>query len=256
MIKTYVEQYGQLENSHWWFIIRRNIILQTLRKFVPKNDTGKLKILNVGAAAGGSTKWLSALGDVISLENDPLFLDFLAQQNVEVINASITNIPLDDNSIDLVCAFDVIEHVENDGKAMKELERVCKPGGSICITVPAFQSLWGNHDVVNGHKRRYVKHQLIKLPDHQTTTILYSSYFNSILFIPIFFIRKTQHFFKRSLSQPVSDFTYFKSNGFINKCLKFIFGLEPFFLKWISFPFGVSLIIFIRKNTFIKNGPD
>ncbi|MEO5890048.1 MAG: class I SAM-dependent methyltransferase [Ferruginibacter sp.] len=248
MDKFYVQQYGQLENSHWWFLIRQRIILQTLRKFIPVNPEKKLKILNVGAAAGGSSKWLSDLGDVTSVENDPLFLTHLADQHLIVINASITNLPLDDNAFDLVCAFDVIEHVEDEQKAIKELTRVCKPGGKICITVPAFQSLWGNHDIVNGHKRRYKKGRLQNILESQSAAVLYASYFNSVLFIPVFLMRKIRLWFNKTNRANASDFTYFKTNSFTNKILKSIFGMEVHLLRLVRFPFGVSLIAVARKK--------
>jgi SAM-dependent methyltransferase len=255
MDKLYVQQYGQLENNHWWFNIRQKIILQTLQKFTPADQTGKLKILNVGAAAGGSTKWLSALGDTVSLENDPLFLSYLSARNLIVINASITDIPLDDDSFDLVCAFDVIEHIEEDRTAVKELVRVCKPGGRICITVPAFQSLWGNHDVVNGHQRRYKKKQLRNIVDSLPATVLYSTYFNCILFVPVFLFRKIQLLLKNGRQGIDSDFTFFKKNIFVNKILKILFGAELFLLRVIRFPFGVSLMMLIRKNDVSKDSP-
>ncbi|MEP7108433.1 MAG: class I SAM-dependent methyltransferase [Ferruginibacter sp.] len=253
MDKMYVQQYDQLENNHWWFIIRQKIILQTLRKFTPPLHPGGLKILNVGAAAGASSKWLASLGDVVSLENDPLFLDCLINRNLKAINASITDIPLDDDSVDLVCAFDVIEHVENDQQAVEELVRVCKPGGNICITVPAFQTLWGNHDVVNGHKRRYTRKHLQNLIDGQRATIQYSSYFNTILFIPVLLFRKIQPLFKNNRQQHNSDFNYFKTNIILNNVLKVVFGIELYLLRSVKFPFGVSLMMLIQKKPASKD---
>ncbi|MBC7889445.1 MAG: class I SAM-dependent methyltransferase [Ferruginibacter sp.] len=253
MDKNYVQQYGELENNHWWFIIRRKIILQTLQNYIPPKEAGKLKILNVGAAAGGSSKWLAAFGEVISLENDPLFVHYLNGEQIPVINASVTAIPLADNSFDLVCAFDVIEHVIADQKAVDELIRVCKPGGTIFITVPAFQSLWGRHDVVNGHQRRYTKQQLQQLVNSHTATIQYTTYFNSILFLPVFLFRKIESIFNKNPKQGHSDFSYFKTNTFVNKVLQFVFGLELSLLRSTRLPFGVSLMMLCRKRAVLKD---
>jgi SAM-dependent methyltransferase len=255
MDKSYVQQYGQLENNHWWFIIRRKIILQTLRNHIPDGKLNKLSILNVGAAAGGSSKWLMELGKVVSLENDPLFLSYLSTQNLSVIDASATDIPFNNNHFDLVCAFDVIEHVTDDQKALAELVRVCKPGGHICITVPAFQVLWGTHDKINGHKRRYIQRQLKDLTGFTDTTILYSSYFNALLFFPVFLFRKIQLIFGNKDQQNEADFAYFKSNTIVNSILKKVFGVELFLLKLFRFPVGVSLIMIIRKNNISVNRP-
>lgn len=245
----YIQQYGQLENHHWWFTVRQKIILQSLKKFIPAHQLSQLKILNVGAAAGGSSKWLSILGETVSLENDPLFVNYLTDQHIAVINASVTDIPLDDGSFNLVCAFDVVEHVEDDRKAIDELLRVCEPGGTLCITVPAFQILWGNHDVVNGHKRRYRKEQLNAMINIQESAVLYCTYFNMLLFLPILLLRKIQLLRGNKTVQNDSDFSYFKRNIFLNKIFKIVFGIELFLLRAIKFPFGVSLIMLIRKNT-------
>ena len=126
-----------------------------------------------------------------------MFIEYLHTQNFPVTEASIIKLPFENNSFDLVCAFDVIEHVNEDTIAVEELWRVCKPGGNVCITVPAFQALWGTHDIVNGHKRRYTKKELQKLvAEKNDGDILYSSYFNFILFIPIFLFRKITSLFK------------------------------------------------------------
>lgn len=249
MDKNYIRQYGKLETTNWWFTIRQKIILQTLQKFISTDKISRLKILNVGVAAGASSKWLAQLGDVVSVENEPLFIEYLHAHNYSVTQASIISLPFENNSFDIVCAFDVIEHVDEDDIAVKELWRVCKTGGAICITVPAFQSLWGTHDIVNGHKRRYRKAQLQSLvTEKENGKIIYASYFNSILFIPIFIFRKITALFK-SNTPDQSDFSYFTANGFSNKVLKMIFGIEPFLLRFIKFPLGVSLLLLAQKKT-------
>lgn len=248
MDKKYVAQYGLLENTHWWFIIRQRIILQAIKKYVATQHSVPLKILNVGAATGGSSKWLSSLGQVTSLENDPLFISYLEEQGIAVMDASVTNIPLPDESFDLVCAFDVIEHVADDKQAVRELIRVCKLGGRVCVTVPAFQSLWSTHDEVNGHHRRYQAKQLQQLVQPQSATELYSSYFNSILFIPVFIFRKMQRLFSSPSNAAQSDFQYFTHNKIFNGLMKLLFGLEVFLLKFFRLPFGVSLILLLEKK--------
>ena len=247
MNKNYVEQYHRLETTHWWFLIRQKIITQVLKKYIPK-QRDSLKILNVGAASGASSQCLSSLGKVISVENDPVFLDFLLSEKIPVINASIIALPFDDDSFDLVCAFDVIEHVSVDTKAMAELIRICKPGGKICITVPACQSLWSAHDEVNNHFRRYSKSELISLIDQDKNKLLYSTYFNTILFPVIFIVRKMEKLFRKKDNKEKSDFDYYKTNRWLSDGLKKIFGLEVFLLRFIKFPFGVSLLTLIEKG--------
>jgi SAM-dependent methyltransferase len=244
MKSDYVKEYGRLEISHWWFQVRKKIILQSLGKYISQD--GNKKILNVGAAGGATSLWLSAFGKVSSIENERLFLEHLRNNNIEVTEASAEQLPFADNSFDVVCAFDVVEHIDNDKNALKEMQRVCKPGGKICITVPAYQFLWGRHDVANGHKRRYTFTSLKQqLP--ADTVILYSTYFNTLLFLPVYFTRKIDWLIAGKKTA-TSDFESFKSNSILGAVCKFIFGLEIYLLKIMCLPFGVSLLVLLEKN--------
>ena len=252
MDKSYLEQYGDLENNHWWFVVRRKIILQTMRRFIAGQPATAISILNAGAASGVSSKWMSDLGRVVSLENEPLFVASLREQQMKVIEASIDDIPLGDNIFEVVCAFDVIEHIKDDRKAVEELLRVCKPGGLLFLAVPAFNSIRGNHDVINGHYRRYTRSGIKALLDQQSVTILYSSYFNTILFIPIFLYRKIQRVFNHPARTMKADFDFQKTNRVTNTFFKLLFGMEVFLLKYFRLPYGVSLIMVMRKNPAVK----
>ncbi len=246
MNKAYVQQYVELERTHWWFVVRQKIILRILKKYA-KEQT--LSILNIGAAGGASTQWLSTLGKVVSVESDPFFFDHLKLQQVDVIHSTVTSMPFEKNSFDLVCAFDVIEHVADDFAAMKEMERVCKPGGMICVTVPAFQLLWSGHDVVNGHYRRYTKKTLFVLGE--LFAQLQNSemrYFNSLLFLPVLIARKVSNIFTAGKKRVQSDFTFYRIPRMLDQILKTVFSAEIPLLRFIHFPVGVSLLAVWKKT--------
>lgn len=246
MNKEYVQQYVQLEKQHWWFVVRQKIILSFLKKYTKDLP---VRVLNIGAAGGASSQWLSKFGAVVSVETELSFIDYLRSKHIEVVDASIVNMPFDDNSFDLVCAFDVIEHVEDDVAAVKEMERVCKKDGVICATVPAFKMLWSNHDMVNGHYRRYTKKSFLSLFAKNAVLKNYElQYFNSLLFLPILVVRKISNLFKKGLDKNQSDFTNYKTRGILNKILRIIFAAEIPLLKFIKFPFGVSLIGIWKKQ--------
>lgn len=244
MKSEYVKEYGRLETSHWWFAVRQKIILQSISKFISKE--GDKKVLNIGAAAGASSAWLSVFGTVSSVENESVFLEHLHSKNIDAVSASAEQLPFADNSFDLVCAFDVVEHIEDDKKALAEMQRVCRPGGKICITVPAFQCLWGRHDVANGHKRRYVFSTLRQQLPAQNK-MLYSTCFNTLLFLPIYIARKID-WLLAGKKEAASDFDIFKTNAFANSICQFIFNLETKLLKVMRFPFGVSLLVLLEKD--------
>lgn len=249
MDKIYYEEYFLLERNHWWFKARREILESLIRKFnIAGNNSS---ILNIGAATGRTTEMLELFGTVTSVEYDAHCCTFVKEKTGrEFTQASITELPYGDNSFDRVCAFDVIEHVDEHKKAMQEMWRVCKPNGVIAITVPAFMFLWSRHDEVNHHERRYTRSDLERLAAEVKSEILFSSYFNFFLFPLIAITRLLTRIFpfvvKRSGSG--SDFSY--SGGSIsNAVFYFIMRFEKLFLKsGISFPFGVSIILFMRKR--------
>ena len=145
----------------------------------------------------------------------------------------------------MICAFDVIEHIEDDNKAIEEIYRVLKPKGKYFLTVPAFQSLWSNHDVVNHHYRRYKRKPFNKLIENTNLKIDYSTYFNFWLFIPISLMRFILNNIprKKDSNSSGSDNEIMQSSNIINGILYKIFYSEKFLLRLnIKFPFGVSIL--------------
>jgi hypothetical protein len=138
--------------------------------------------------------------------------------------------------------------VEDHQKAISELFRVCKPGGNIFITVPAFMSLWSNHDVVNHHFRRYRKNQLLKLFFPHRGRLIRTTYFNFFLFMPIFLVRSLQKIFTRTKQEELKPDNDMIESGFIKAVFQSIFSFERSLLKKINFPFGVSLLLLWEKK--------
>jgi SAM-dependent methyltransferase len=243
----YYSKYYHFERTHWWFTVRSGIISTIITERV--NPDPDSLILNVGAATGASSEWLKKFGRVVSLESDPNTCRFLREElKVEVTEGSITQLPFPDKHFDLVCAFDVLEHVEEDVAAMQELNRVLNIGGTLIVTVPAFRFLWSRHDVVNHHKRRYTLSTLRRKLEASGLIISYASYFNSLLFVPIAVFRLLNRFNgkKKNLR---SDFeSSLSSHDFLNRIFKGIFGLERKMLKYIRFPAGVSIIVVAKKR--------
>jgi ubiquinone/menaquinone biosynthesis C-methylase UbiE len=143
----------------------------------------------------------------------------------------------------------VLEHIENDQRAMSELNRVCKPGGIIGITVPALKMLWSYHDELNGHYRRYTRNSLQALSEKfPGQKILQLQYFNSLLFLPVLATRKLSNLSSTQKRSGQSDFTFFNTGTLVNKLLEKIFGLELRLMPLFKFPAGVSLIAILQKD--------
>ncbi len=249
MDKQYYKDYYRLEREHWWFTAREAILKNIIERKV--NTTKPLRILNIGTATGAGTVMLSQFGKVTSIEYDEDCCEFLNKElNIPTQQGSITELQFADNSFDLVCAFDVIEHVEDDAKAASEMLRVCAKDGFVFCTVPAFMLLWSEHDVINHHCRRYKINQFRSLFKVSNSQVVFKSYFNFFFFMPIATVRILLWPFQKnkikSKANAESDFARFNT-GLLNKIFHIIFLLERSLLKAIRFPFGVSISLMIKK---------
>jgi ubiquinone/menaquinone biosynthesis C-methylase UbiE len=246
MNKAYYQEYFDLERTHWWFRARSRMLYMLIASL---RGTKKKNILNVGAATGATSLMLEDFGTVTSLEYDKECCEFTSSKlGMEIINGSITELPFPDNHFDIVCAFDVIEHVEDHELAAKELCRVCSPEGFIVATVPAYRFLWSHHDEVNQHMRRYTLNEFRKL--FKGNKHVYSGYFNFFLLPLIALLRMTDNIFKmKSIRRNSgSDFTIIKSKT-LNSFFYHIMLAEKFFIsKRISLPAGVSIVAVFQKQ--------
>ncbi len=252
MNKDYYKEYYHLERKNWWFKVRSRILADRIATFLPKNSVNK--ILNIGVATGSTSEMLANFGHVMSVEYDKDCYEFTKTiLKTPLINGSILDLPFDENSQDLVCAFDVIEHVEDDLKAISEMIRVCKSGAYVAVTVPTFMSLWGEHDVVNQHYRRYSMAELTKLFADKVGNIHYKTYFNSLLFPPIFVARTAMRILPKSLQKnrdgAGSDHTLIDEESFALKIFEKVFETERKMLnRGIKFAAGVSAILVWQKK--------
>ena len=249
MRQDYYLEYYHLERKNWWFIARKKILRDQVKRLF--NNRSDLKILNVGAALGASTIMLQEFGTVTSLEYNKECCDFVKKElGMDFINGSITELPFEDNKFDLVCAFDVVEHVQDDTLAIQELHRVCKPGGYTFTTVPTFKFMWSEHDDINEHVRRYTMKNYLSLFNIKSAAITFKSYFNFWLFFPVATFRVVSSFLKRkNKSEKIKSDMGKIDGGFVADVLKNIFKSETHFLKRsVRLPIGVSLMVISKKK--------
>ncbi len=250
MDRDYYVQYYKLEREHWWFRGRLEILEQTIQKKIYRGHP--LRILNVGIATGATSIMLQKFGEVVSVEYDAECCEFVKQKlNLDVINASMTALPFENRTFDLICAFDVIEHIEEDQEAVTEALRVLKTDGHFFISVPMYMSLWSDHDLINHHFRRYGSTGLKKLFQAEGIQIDYYSFFNFFLFPGIACYRMLARLFssKRKDRVIVSDFQGANNNGALQSIFLFILRTERKLLGWgMKLPFGVSAMLIASRK--------
>jgi SAM-dependent methyltransferase len=95
----------------------------------------------------------------------------LARRGASVVGALITSLPFADAAFDLVCALDIVEHVDDDAAALEELSRVARPGAAVLLSVPLHPELWNAFDDFVGHRRRYRPELLTEILGRHGLTI-------------------------------------------------------------------------------------
>jgi len=250
MDHNYYKEYFHLERTHWYFRARNGLIMDHVRSIVSEGKS--LRILNVGVGTGHTSELLSQFGTVTSIEYDEDCCAFVNEQtSLTVVQGSILELDFADDSFDAVCAFDVVEHVEEDALAVQELKRVCKQAGKVVITVPAYMFLWSKHDEINHHFRRYTKSQVLALFKEQGKFI-YHSYYNTLLFPPVAIFRFLNNLLgltKTTEEETGSDFSVAGKDSWLTRLLYRVFYLESFFVKrHIRLPFGVSVMVSWEKS--------
>ncbi|RZU52564.1 methyltransferase family protein [Krasilnikovia cinnamomea] len=155
-----IRRLATVEDRHWWFGERRAILARWLRQ-LHRSGVMPGTALDIGAAGGGNTRVLRAAGwRPLALEYSADGAAVARERGLTVIRGDATNLPCGSGTLDLVTAFDVLEHIEDDYLAAAEIRRVLRPGGTLLVTVPADMRLWSAHDVASHHFRRYDRDSL------------------------------------------------------------------------------------------------
>lgn len=230
------------ERDDWWFVGRRKIILTFLKKYLKKKHD--LKIVDIGCGAGGMIDLLGYYGTVTGVDKNKHIVHHNKKNGRKVYCGNLDKLNFSDNSFELVTLLEVLEHVNDDMKGLKEVYRILKPEGIFFISVPAFPILWSSHDYASHHKRRYTKKELEMKLLKSGFDILNISFFDSFLF-PIIVIYR---FWANLIGKDKFKSNFINYPPFINSFLKVIFCSEAFFLEKFNFPLGVSLLAIVKKK--------
>lgn len=235
------EGYEVIENYEeflWWHVARREIILDTIINKIENYNNKKL--LDIGCGSGELLSYISKyVPNCTGL--DPYEYPDKKYQNI--VHKPIFNNDLKDNSFDIITFFDVMEHIEDENKFLNEVKRLINKlkensysnSGYVLITVPAYQWLWSNFDLICKHYRRYNVKRLKKVLLDNGFNIKKISYFNCLLFPGFALVRMFDKIFNKTR-------TYYGKPGILNTFLYKIFSIEKYLLRKINLPYGSSIL--------------
>ena len=235
MERVVYQQMAELDQRHWWYRARREVLAELIRRIVdPPKDAD---ILEIGCGTGHNLAMLADFGRVEALELD----DEARAHAQKRLGRSVMSAPLPQLAgvpqyhYDLIGAFDVIEHIDDDQAAIASIATRLKPNGKFVMTVPAHQWMWSAHDVVNHHRRRYSKRRLKSLIEHSPLKLERIGYFNCLLFPLAVAERLSSRLRKKDdadLKLPAAP---------LNRALERVFAAERHLVARVPLPPGLSL---------------
>ena len=243
-----IEEYEKmcnLEDSHWWFVGKRHIAQNLIEEFVPLNQ--REAILDVGCGTGATMRLLGHYGQAYGIDVSETALYFCQERAVARLSrASALRLPFADSCFSLITAFDVLYHEEvvDDLTALREFHRICRRGGSVLISEPAFNFLWSGHDVAYHSKRRYTDSELKSKLEKVGFQVVKISYSNALLFPFIFAFRMWKRLSKPS---PEARSDLKPLNPYLNKALLAVYDLEVSLVRKARLPVGSSVVCVARK---------
>jgi SAM-dependent methyltransferase len=199
------------------------------------------RILNVGVGVGYDLEVISRYGDIYAVDVNKKALQLVpARLCKEKRVADVKKLPYKDGFFDVVVAFDVLEHINDDRAAIAEIRRVLKQGGAFVFSVPAYQSLFSSHDRALGHRRRYARRVLRQRLGQFGSVRL--RYWNSFLFPPLALMRVLR---RKSPPQMDSD----RLPRIFDSLFYVLLSIENLLLRiGIPLPFGLSIVGIARKT--------
>jgi len=238
---------AELEDRSWWFRSRNRLIEQTVGRFFPHAASA----LEIGCGTGYSLGALHAALPHAQLTGTELYEEGLAVARqrwpgIRLMQADARALPFA-SEFDLVGAFDVLEHIDDDAGALLELHRVLKPGGGIILTVPQHRWLWSAADDYGHHQRRYTRTELLtRVKAAGFAVTLVTSFVT--LALPAMMLSRIG---SRIKHQSVEDFdprAEFEIPSFIDRTFEILADAERYAIaRGASLPFGGSLLLVGRR---------
>jgi SAM-dependent methyltransferase len=237
------------EDEHWWFCGRRAIAETVIRGLGLPRDA---RIVEIGAGTGGNIAMLEQFGEVQAVEMSDLARRIAREKTGrDFLHGYLPdNIPVAEGSADLICLFDVLEHVAEDEASLAAMRRLLKPNGKIVLTVPAHQWLWSAHDVGLHHMRRYSRALLRDRIEKAGYRIDKLTYTNAALFPVAVLARLADR-----LRRPALPSGQAMPPKPVNAAMKALFSAESLIVPNAPLPFGVSLLAVFGRDVAAEAAP-
>lgn len=242
---AYFDLMADMARDHWWYRARRKWVAELLAGSVPPGEpaaeigTGTGEMINVIATLGASPvvgtdySW-RALGH--ARRRDP---------GLRLYASVADRQPLPSGFAGTVTCLETIEHLDDDRAALREYHRLLRPGGTLLVTVPSYEWLWGDHDDRAAHRRRYTAASLERAVADAGFDVERVTYVFSFLVPAAFLVRRTP---LRHLVSGTED-ELSMVHPLIEKLMLLLAAVERRLTRSIRIPFGLSVACLARRPT-------
>ena len=238
MDANYYEAQFPIEDSHWWYLGRRRVLRKILSTFSPEPSGVTLE---VGCGGGGNLALLSDYSaELKAVEMEPAAVAAAKKRGLGDIQQGKLGdaLPLYEQQYDLIAMLDVLEHIDDDAQALRQVHALMAKQGRFIVSVPAYPFLWTRHDEVAHHCRRYTRKSLVAKLEAAGFEVKFVSYFNTLLFplalVTLLYARLFGIDPEAAIEQPVKP---------LNALFRGLFSFESRLLPTLRMPFGLSIVL-------------
>lgn len=249
MKRAEFERMHAVEDHLWWYRALREHVILLLGLAGEAGTDRSSRILDAGCGTGGMTARLALFGYAVGVDLAPFAIAVCRERRGlgATAVASIAALPFPDQTFDIAVSLDVISDVGtgNDARAIAELARVLRPGGRLCLNLPAYRWLAGEHDLAVGTGRRYTRPEVGALLAGGGLIIERLTYWNAALLPLVAGARFVSRLRAHAASEARSDIGL--PPAWLNRPLLAIARAEGLLLRHWNLPCGSSVLAVARK---------
>ena len=244
-----IDPLATVEEDHFWFGNRNELVRWLVRRHAPEAQ----RVLEIGCGTGFVLSALRQALPAARVTGSELHSRGLAAarrrhgEAVELIQMDARHCHLAE-SVDLVGAFDVLEHIPQDSDVLAEIARILRPGGFLIATVPQHPWMWSNADELAHHQRRYRRGELARKARTAGLLPIYQSSFVTLAFPLMVAMRLLERLRPTKQSLEAISETHLNVNPAVNGVLRGLGRLEQGLRRaGVPLPFGGSQVLVAGK---------
>lgn len=244
---AWYEELATLESGNFWFVARNRLIQWLAKQYCNMHG----KYLEIGCGTGFVLQMLEKTfpdWEIYATEAQTDGIGFArkrATNKATFFQLDACAIPFR-NEFDVIGAFDVIEHIRDDVKAINQIYAALNPAGYFVLCVPQHMFLWSRFDEVGCHFRRYSSGELVTKLQSAGFHIVVSTSFNTLL-LPLLAI--SRFFKRRNYGMDLDVLDELRMSNIANYILSSVLYVEFLLVRLgIRWPVGGSRIVVAQKT--------